>query len=742
MKLELENFRCYDRASFDLGNSGITLISGPSGVGKSTCCMAIYFALYGKGSKLKKKGAKHSKVCLVTNELVIERTITPNRLVVTEGSRVVEDGEAQECIYRHFGTKFDVVGYIQQSDQNSFLQMTPEKKLVFFESLLFQTINPHALRQETKKVLQQREKEYTRVQAKLEQVDATLSTFSSSLNPSKNRETLQQEFDRLQEECKIIKDAIETMKERKAKQDVMKCRYENAQRDKEIIQIKNNKLLQQITDYEKELHDLEVMQQGIEKEFVSLEQVRLMVMERMKQNHDYREYMNKKHRATEIEEELWADYSASDVESQLEVLQELRNDFLRHQKLLSSVIDTTSLDETLQDLYKQMHDMEDRVLGFSNCPSCQEVLAIQGKKLMIKTNRHSVATIDEEEHSKIKQTIESVRVDIQENNRRQEEIKDLLQHIEEIIPIDELSLSWIKDEVDYFQSYYQRMRQYEQYLEEFQATPVVECPEDISQLQDIVKTLEESSRKIDQLTHTLVVYKQQEKDNQSTLSTLTDVMEKNSTFSDENLVKVIDEMTERNDMYQSQSSKLIQEIAAAEHYEQYMLLVSQQKSLEQERQHLEKQVLAARQMIELIRTSEGIVLKQSVDQLNVEVALFLDRLFVDDPINVRIDLFSESKTKGLQLKLNMFIEYKNMECDWTMLSGGEQSRVNLAFTLAFARLLNSPLILLDECTSHLDQELTGIVIETIQDIFQDCLVVVIAHQVVTGTFDRVLKLNK
>ena len=81
-----------------------------------------------------------------------------------------------------------------------------------------------------------------------------------------------------------------------------------------------------------------------------------------------------------------------------------------------------------------------------------------------------------------------------------------------------------------------------------------------------------------------------------------------------------------------------------------------------------------------------------------------------------------------------------METDLTCLSGGELSRVILAYTLALAEMFNTPLLLLDECTSSLDQELTSTVFEGIREHFKGKLTLIIAHQVITGNFDKEIKL--
>jgi ABC-type transport system involved in cytochrome bd biosynthesis fused ATPase/permease subunit len=76
-----------------------------------------------------------------------------------------------------------------------------------------------------------------------------------------------------------------------------------------------------------------------------------------------------------------------------------------------------------------------------------------------------------------------------------------------------------------------------------------------------------------------------------------------------------------------------------------------------------------------------------------------------------------------------------------MLSGGELSRVILAYTMALAEMFNTPLLLLDECTASLDQDLSETVFNSIRENFNGKIILLIAHQVVTGTFDKIIKLG-
>ena len=81
-----------------------------------------------------------------------------------------------------------------------------------------------------------------------------------------------------------------------------------------------------------------------------------------------------------------------------------------------------------------------------------------------------------------------------------------------------------------------------------------------------------------------------------------------------------------------------------------------------------------------------------------------------------------------------------MQCDISMLSGGESARVSLAFTLALSEIFNSPIIMLDECTASLDEELTNTVFNSIKSTFNDKLVIIVAHQISEALFDKVIQL--
>lgn len=149
---------------------------------------------------------------------------------------------------------------------------------------------------------------------------------------------------------------------------------------------------------------------------------------------------------------------------------------------------------------------------------------------------------------------------------------------------------------------------------------------------------------------------------------------------------------------------------------------------------------AASLLKEKILEAESIAVANIIESINIHAQIYLDNFFIDNPIIVRLLSFKETK-KVTKPQINIEIQYKDMECDLSTLSGGELSRVVLAFTLALNEMFNTPMLLLDESTASLDQEATTIVFESIKENYKGKLVLIVAHQTVNGIFDKVINLD-
>jgi len=162
--------------------------------------------------------------------------------------------------------------------------------------------------------------------------------------------------------------------------------------------------------------------------------------------------------------------------------------------------------------------------------------------------------------------------------------------------------------------------------------------------------------------------------------------------------------------------------------------------LEAEEKVAIKEHASATKLKDKILEAESMAMLNIIDSINAHARVYLDCFFPVDPISVHLQTFKETK-KSTKPQINIEIEYKGMESDLNMLSGGELSRVVLAYTMALAEMFNTPLLLLDECTASLDQELSEIVFSAIRENFNGKMTLLIAHQVVTGSFDKIIKLD-
>lgn len=141
-----------------------------------------------------------------------------------------------------------------------------------------------------------------------------------------------------------------------------------------------------------------------------------------------------------------------------------------------------------------------------------------------------------------------------------------------------------------------------------------------------------------------------------------------------------------------------------------------------------------------ILEAEFIAMSNVVKSIDNHAQVYLDEFFPDNPLTSRLEMYKMTKNSSKH-QVNIVLEYKGMECDMSTLSGGETSRVVLAYTLALSEIYNTPLILLDECTASLDEELTATVFDGIRENFSGKLVIIVAHQCVSGIFDTLITLQ-
>ncbi len=142
------------------------------------------------------------------------------------------------------------------------------------------------------------------------------------------------------------------------------------------------------------------------------------------------------------------------------------------------------------------------------------------------------------------------------------------------------------------------------------------------------------------------------------------------------------------------------------------------------------------------RQAEILSIEETVESINVQSKYYLDRMFPDLPIEVRLENYKptgKGKNMRTEGKMNMSIFYKNNEYDSiSQLSGGERDRVNLAFILAVNDMIGGEILFLDECLSSLDTETNTDIYMFLKNNCQHRLIIAVSHEAVRGLFDFVV----
>lgn len=141
-----------------------------------------------------------------------------------------------------------------------------------------------------------------------------------------------------------------------------------------------------------------------------------------------------------------------------------------------------------------------------------------------------------------------------------------------------------------------------------------------------------------------------------------------------------------------------------------------------------------------IDVSQAMILSETIDHMNMELNTILEDFFPDDPMIVNLDVFKEVK-KNIKTQINLKIFYKNESTDVQNLSGGESDRLQLAFYVLLNKMQTTPLLMLDESLSSLDDSQANSIISKISKHARNKLVIIVSHQTIEGQFYNIVDLD-
>ena len=790
MKLKLHNFRCYSDKEFDFGEDGLLLLSGNSGSGKTTILTAINFVLYGTGTKLPTYGKTSCSVTMEIDGLTITRTKRPNRLVLFDNNsqEEYEDDSAQSIIDQKFGQAFDITSYVQQNAYNSFIMMSPLEKLSFLEKFAFQGIDLTKIKGKCQSYIKKRNEELISSTSRLEMASQYLNdTPKPEKVPFPLKKTLDKEKAIKNEETRLkntkvlikkTEKKIEETTEELNNTKVQKVKVENL---KSILaslkeKIKEIKINLENTHYEGDVSL--VSKEELLQSFLSSKEL-IKVRENYLQNKTKYEEMAEQElqeiekKIVEVSSGLWQEYKKEEIDDLIKEYTIIGKDYdrlenLKKEKKRYSIGSLEKYKEDKEKMVKYRILLEKLKLqkNVYKCPNCSCSVRVQENSLVvvgdiIETPEYDIATLEREIKILEKSLQEQTRI----YDRLQEiekEINSIQEQYEEpltenyIINVDELKkykltnlelekkLTSLKNKT--LSSSLCKMKEQlskdEEKLKKLESkitnTKILQVNEE--DLRSTINTEKQKKEKIKLLSTSLQNYENEYKSHSKQLSLYN--VEKDEEELQKNLDTFKEELTKHKQDLTTHESNM-EKVAVYKKYQEelskYKEWEEKVKSLTKEENKNRLKYASATQLKEIILRAESIAIQNTIDSINRHAQEYLNLFFPENPITVRLLSFKETK-KSSKPQINIEIQYKDMDADISMLSGGELSRVVLAFTLALSEIYNSPIILLDECTASLDQELTGILMEGIKSSFSSRLIIAIAHQVVAGNFDREINL--
>ena len=768
MKLIMKNFKCYIDKTFDFQDRGITLIEGLSGVGKSTICSAIMFVLYGSGNKLVSNGKTTCSVELYYENLHITRTKKPNRLLLND---IYENDIAQSMINDKFGHTFDITGYMAQNTYSSFIMLNPTDKIIFLEKIAFNNINLQEIKEKCKEHIKQMNDKLIFVQGKIEMYKKIISELKSPeiINPPfkvknvdiaiKNEEIkalncvtrnkkAQKEIEKLTAQKNDIETLISKLTSKRLEIDNI-----NAKKTKTSTEIAklNEKYCgkDMLVKYEQELVNIS-RNNEFDKLKSKIDDMTFQLSE-MKINDD--DTRNKE--ISDIMSVLWKENTKEYLDDYISSTQSFISDMIKVESLEKQK-EKYKYDDSLILFYMQQLSLK--------CPGCECHLILDDNQQLVKIDC-DIQKVDKNQKQDV-----SKKLSTQKNNKvMYSEIESSINKLKEQYSEEDLAqCESIKKEFNEYNIYYQRQLEleiklnhlkkskYSQTISNFSTTideltkrldkmiklPVENTESDvrlfiqenkllevkITGLQQILNELDNEfsicQKDIDILSHKIT--------NQSDISSLSSVIEE---------LKSKIKSDEADYIFHQNNNKLL---IKYKHYVDEMDKIRQKTIEYEELQKEEKLILskytASLKLREKILESESLSIVNIINSINTHAQIYLDDFFNDTPISVTLKSFKETK-KSIKSQINVEIEFKGMEYTIDMLSGGELARVVLAFTLALGEMFNNPIIILDECTSNLDEENTNNIIMSLKTHLKNKLVLMIAHQAETGNYDSVISLS-
>lgn len=773
MELIIHNFMCYSdfRVTFNPGE--VTLITGPSEIGKSSLFYAIEWALYGKVQKVYRGETQKVSVTLRLPEITIYRQARPGSLVVDYRGHQTKGSAAQKVIDHYFHSKevWKASSVVEQKRRCFLLECNYKDRLKLLSSLLFDQDDPEYYQNKVEeyrdKVKEKHDRFLSNYEAELRQFSR--ESFSTTCSPIQIEEEISQtnseiekrknELGEIEREQIRLRERLKIEEEKKEKKKRLEGRLGTLQQELASLDVHQSPetLREKINRITEELNNLKSNQAR----YQSYRKIKDQIKELKPLSPEFltSEYYHQVQKEEEIRKEAIQTLQSYRIKYQSEEIDQRKKELQKkidyHRKTYPLVSKARQMvrvqeeltrypenyswrSEDLSQLEKRIEEIK-RGLRLLQCPQCRQGLFYHQGKLIISDSkpetREELTRVEKEltrakkefhNHQK-KEKLLQEKVQLEQDFSDRDKVSEIARYrpialdrvyrelvsLEKIqvIPPPPVSLKTLQE--------HHRQLELKKKLKEFpsELSPPPETSElkkKIAQFRDQLKKAEKKKQLEEELSRL--------KNSLSEIQTNPKIEDKWSQ-GEQRLSHLHREVEEES----SQLVRLREDLKLTiekERVTRYQEKLSHTISL------LDRLVKLRFEMIENL-----------IEDINQNADPVLKKIF-DKSVIIQLQLSKKLKTKDLtrnMVNLEIFFDGKKHE---KKLCGGENDRISLALLLALNQVSRSPFLLIDELLGTVSSRIAGKCIQQIQKYSRGKYVISIEHNAVQGRYDRVIKLGR
>jgi ABC-type Mn2+/Zn2+ transport system ATPase subunit len=716
-RLSIRNFKSTTSKDYTF-NSGITLIRGPSGAGKTTIFEAIRYALFGGTIKTSLSTVGRRRRAEVSTKVMLELTLNGSNVVIVRergkdlvtlaiDSNEYRGQEAQSIIEKYFGNEDTWISssYHRQGEHHVMLS-TPKNREELLLNILFTTdeIKPDRIRKALKRKRESIEREIeiirrtidnTRVYRPVKDVKFSHHSLSKDVLIYKRNLLLQgnQIISRIDIPPQQLKSFITMVKKLGHNRvrhmiDLLSntCSTSSiTNADEKLLELKTIKKVETLLSY----NDQELVKRCIDLVCTDRNKVEALL-------NNLRQYSENEINTILNFDETKVSPKVEDVLKQGGDVGTLMNMALEYEEGKRFI---QRLNITDVDGYINM--LESSISHRDLCPYChKEVLIVpSGCKHVLKpvTNSGDVSKLDLPT-SVESDTLETLRriKSLRDPGVSSSEIRDHLNatkkiKLMDIIPKSLTDVSSIMSAVGIFRFLLDNV--------------------DSEELKFISKVNDVTSLKLIDALHDWNKYMHSYPVSKTFISVLSNIDIIDSTLNSDRTVEDL--------------SNEIREIEEEQEYKEQLKFNTKWEEI----QSFKKKLSYVESMIKIVDEAEREHIDDFIQSLNLYLKFVLSKIF--ENCDITMDM------KEINMKYNNTPDVKS-------LSGGEKDRVSFALLWSFHRMRKTGFLLLDECFSSIDNELKKKCLEILKDFDPNTQVLCILHDVEDRTremFDNIIDVN-